>query len=40
MEKKNTEIEKKYPDMETSAKAKEKTQKRNENTSFILIISF
>jgi hypothetical protein len=32
METKNTEIEKKYPDMETSAKAKEKAKERNGNS--------
>lgn len=30
MEKEDTKMEKKYSDMETSAKAKEKTKKRNE----------
>ena len=35
METRNTEMEKKYPNMETSAKAKEKKQKRNEKSLFI-----
>jgi hypothetical protein len=33
MEKKNTEMEKKYPDMETSEKAREKTKTRNKKSS-------